>query len=45
MTTKKRKHSMDPSLQNYGPNAQKFKELLEIGFEVMSYEMPFSLEE
>lgn len=45
MTTKKRKRSSDPSLQNYGPNAQKFKELLEIGFEVMSYEMPFSLEE
>ena len=44
MTTKKRKKPMGSSI-NYGPNAQRFKELLEIGFETVSYEMPFSLEE
>ena len=42
MTTKKRKR-IDPAKLPYGSNAQKFKELLEIGFETMAYELPMSL--
>ena len=44
MTTKKRKR-IDPAKLPYGSNAQKFKDLLEIGFETMAYELPMSLED
>ena len=44
MTTKKRKR-IHPAKLPYGSNAQKFKDLLEIGFETMAYELPMSLED
>ena len=44
MTTKKRKR-IDPAKLPYGSNAQKFNDLLEIGFETMAYELPMSLED
>ena len=44
MTTKKRK-KINPAQLPYGSNAQKFKDLLEIGFETMAFELPMSLED
>ena len=44
MTTRKRKR-IHPAKLPYGSNAQKFKDLLEIGFETMAYELPMSLED
>ena len=44
MTTKKRR-KINPAKLPYGSNAQKFKDLLEIGFETMAYELPMSLED
>ena len=43
MTTKKTRHLL--SRKPYDSNAQRFRDLLEIGFETMAYELPMNLED